>query len=270
MIRLERFLDPERPVSEIASTPLVSCTENERIRNAVAMILNGFSRIMVLDRGEMRGVVTGIDVLDFLGGGPRHQLYAKGAKGLDLPVRDIMSRDWHALGHKSTAKEALGIFHEHGREFHPVLDRNRFSGLLSEMDFIRHVDGPVGIRAEEVMDRKPIIARSDYSVPDAARMLCRGEFRFMPVVKDGFLMGVITPYDMVSYLNRGPGLNNLRKADFPVTAAMNRDVRTVDPGADLYEAAGIMGKGRASCVPVTDEGYMVGLLSRRDILDLVD
>ena len=64
MIKFERFLDSSKPVSDIADTPVVSCAEDERIRNAIAMILNGFSRIMVLDKGEIRGFLTSLDVLE--------------------------------------------------------------------------------------------------------------------------------------------------------------------------------------------------------------
>jgi CBS domain-containing protein len=269
MIKFERFLDSSKPVSEIADTPVVSCTEDERIRNAIAMILNGFSRIMVLDRGEIRGFLTSLDVLDFLGGGPKYQLYVRYSKGLDLPVDRIMNTDWDSLEKKHSVGDALRIFQKHGRDFHPIVHKNRFSGVLSEMDFLRHLNQPLGFRTEEVMDRKPIIAKGHYSIPDVAKMLCRGEFRFLPVVKEGFLLGVITPYDIISYMNRGPGLNNLRKAKSESTAAMNRDPLTIGPKDDLHEAVNLMNRKRISSVPLTDEGEMLGLITRRDVIDIL-
>ncbi len=269
MIEFERFLDLSKPVSEIADTPVVSCTEDERIRNSIAMILNGFSRIMVLDKGEIRGFLTSLDVLDFLGGGSKYQLYVRYRKGLDLPVNKIMNNEWHPLEKKHSVGDALQIFQKHGRDFHPIVHRDRFSGVLSEMDFLRHLNESLGFSAEDIMDRKPIIAKGHYSVLDVAKMLCRGEFRFLPVVRDGFLLGLVTPYDIISYLNRGPGLNNLRKANFESTAVMNRDLLTVSPKDDLHEAVRLMNSKRINSVPVTDEGEMLGLITRRDVIDIL-
>lgn len=269
MIRFERFLDSSKPVSDIADTPVVSCAEDERIRNSIAMVLNGFSRIMVLDKGEIRGFLTSLDVLNFLGGGPKYQLYVRYSKGLDLPVNRIMNTDWDSLEKKHSVGDALQVFQKHGRDFHPIVHRDRFSGVLSEMDFLRHLNEPLGFVAEEIMDRKPMIAKSHYSVLDVAKMLCRGDFRFLPVVKDDFLLGLVTPYDLISYLNRGPGLNNLRKTGFESTAAMNRDILTVGPKDDLYEAVKLMNSKRINSVPVTDEEEMLGLITRRDVIDIL-
>jgi CBS domain-containing protein len=269
MINIGNFLDPSGPASEIANTPVVSCTADERIRNSIAMVLNGFSRIMVLEKGGMKGFLTSLDVLDFLGGGSKHQLYIRYSKGLDLPVERIMRTDWHSLDKKHSVEEALRAFQKHGRDFHPIIHRDSFSGVISEMDFIRHLKGPLGFRAGDVMDRKPMTAKSHYSVKDVAKMLCRGEFRFLPVVKDSFILGLVTPYDMVSYLNRGPGLNNLRKVDFGVKAAMNRDFASVEPESDLQEAVKLMNEKNVGSIPVTDEGELAGLVTRRDIIDML-
>lgn len=269
MIELQRFLDTSMSASEIASTPVVSCSSRETVRNSVAMTLNGFSRIMVTDRGELKGYLTPLDILDFLGAGSKYQLYVRYKKGLDLPVDTIMNIEWHPIESKHTVREALDMFHKHGKEFHPVMKKDRFDGVVSEMDFLRNLNKPLGFKTEEVMDRKPIVAKDHYTVKDVAKMLTRGEFRSLPVVKDGVLMGMITPRDVIAYLNKGPGLNNLRKADFEAAAAMNRNISTVEPGFDVQRAVEVMNKKNVNSVPVADEGELLGLISRRDVLDIL-
>ncbi len=269
MISLEKLVDPKKPAYEIASTPLVSCTRNETIRNSVAMTLNGFSRIMVTERGELKGFVTSLDILDFLGGGPSHQLYVRYKKGMDLPVETIMTSEWHPLDKKHTVSDALRIFHKHGKDFHPVFQNEKFSGVVSEMDFIRQIKEKTRIRADEMMDSKPIVAKDHYNVFDVAKMLCRGEYRFLPVIKDNFLLGAVTPRDIISYLNSGVGLNNLRKADLGIKAAMNRDIHSIGPRDDIYEAIRIMNKDNLSVVPVTEETEMLGLITRRDVIGIL-
>lgn len=269
MIKLERFVDPSKPASEIANTPVVSCSESDSIRNAIAMTLNGFSRIVVSKGGEMKGFLTSMEMLDFLGAGPRYQLYVRYSKGLGLPVSSIMKTGWHPIDKKQSVMEALRMFQKHGRDFHPIMEKGRFSGIISEMDFLRHLNQPLGIKTGEVMDRKPIVVKSHYTVLDAAKMLCRGEFRFLPVVKDSFIVGVVTPYDIISYLNRGPGLNNLRKTDADSAVAMKRDFLSVEPETDLHEVVRLMNRNSLSGMPVSDEGEMLGLVTRRDVVDLL-
>lgn len=269
MISIERFIDPSGPASEIAETPITSCRVTERVRNTAGMILSGFNRIMVMDNLDIRGYVTSLDVLDFLGGGPRHQQYVGHSKGLDISVGKIMNTDFHPLDKKHSVEDALRVFQKHGNEFHPIVHNNKLFGILSERDFIRNISKPVGLSIGDFMNRKPIIAKSHYSVNDTAKMLVRGDYRFLPVIKNDFVLGVVTPHDIISYLNNGLGLDNLRKADFEVTAAMNRNFISVEPDDDVYAAVKLMNEKGIGNLPVTDEGEMMGLITRRDIVDML-
>ena len=71
MISIARYLDPSGPASGIANTPVVSCTENEKIRNSVGMVLNGFSRIpMSLDTSSPTTISMGDQAGVKIGRGP--------------------------------------------------------------------------------------------------------------------------------------------------------------------------------------------------------
>ena len=51
------------------------------------------------------------------------------------------------------------------------------------------------------MRKKPFFVREDYPIFDVAKIMVRGPYRRLPVVKDGILTGIVTPYDILKYLN---------------------------------------------------------------------
>ena len=57
--------------------------------------------------------------------------------------------------------------------------------------------------------------------------------------------------------------------DQPVAEYMQRNVSTLDPEADLYEAMEIILKQRQRLIPVLKEGEVVGVLTRTDVLNLL-
>ena len=64
-----------------------------------------------------------------------------------------------------------------------------------------------------------------------------------------------------------PPNRGLRKADHEIMAAMNRNFIGVEPDSDVFNAIRMMNENNIGNVPVTDEGEMTGLISRRDIVD---
>jgi CBS domain-containing protein len=54
-----------------------------------------------------------------------------------------------------------------------------------------------------------------------------------------------------------------------VREVMNRDVKTIEPGKSILEAAGIMNEFRIGCLVVARETRLVGILTERDILEKV-
>jgi CBS domain-containing protein len=51
-----------------------------------------------------------------------------------------------------------------------------------------------------------------------------------------------------------------------VESVMTRDVMSVQPSDSLTEAAALMRKERFGSVPVVEEGRLVGILTRSDVL----
>ena len=87
----------------------------------------------------------------------------------------------------------------------------------------------------------------------------------MPVAeRDGKVLGVVTEADIVYCLVDGNQLENVAAADFMTSPPV-----TVDVDTTLEEVMRTLQERRIVRVPVTKEGKLVGIISRRDVIQAV-
>lgn len=93
----------------------------------------------------------------------------------------------------------------------------------------------------------------------AARTIMRAEgFRHLPVVETKRVLGVITDRDV---RQRAAHLD-----DALVETAMTADPVTVSPDTTIEEAASVMLVKRIGCLPVVQNGGLVGIITTTDLL----
>jgi len=107
---------------------------------------------------------------------------------------------------------------------------------------------------------------------DAALMLRAGAVRHLLVVKDDRLVGLLTDRDiqrcapsrLVPISEEG---YNAVFEGTTVSRVMTRDPLTVSPDMPLVTAIGMMQQSRFGCLPVVENGLVVGILTRSDLVD---
>lgn len=141
----------------------------------------------------------------------------------------------------------------------------------------------------DFMETAPVTVSPDTSVEDVVRTLREHELPGVPVVDgDGRCVGIVTEADLVlpddqgdlhipHYINLFGGTvfleplgrfeQGLRKA-FASTAAdmMTSDPVTVDPDTTVQEAARLIHRPGHNRLPVVEDGRLVGLVTRLDVL----
>lgn len=265
---LERHSDMEGPVGDAVRGTVHAIPESEPVSTALELCLKGHRNIPVTDRrGEaFRGMVDSRTLLDFLGGGSLYRVLS--ARGrLDVPVGEVMRTGFRGVERSHGLGRVLEMFRESGEEAYPLLNRGRLEGLVKEGDIVGQISGRTGVSVWEVMTRKPVIARVGHPVCEVAGMLVRGGYRRLPVLRDAFLTGIVTPHDIIAYLNLKRDLTGLRRDRSELEKAMNRAVTTVGPHDDVGEAVRLMRAGGLVMLPVVDAYQLLGVLSQRDILE---
>ena len=114
--------------------------------------------------------------------------------------------------------------------------------------------------AGEIMSRPVITVRPDQSIEDAAASLSRYQVSSLPVVRDGSILGILHRHAVERAVQHG-----LKSA--PVMDYMNPGVIFVTPEEPIEKALQLTVEGRNRLVPVIEEGRLVGVISRSDLLE---
>ncbi len=268
---LNIFIDTRKPIAEICSRKLVLSQENERLRDVLNLMLaKGFRKIPIVDKpGHLKGIVTSIDILDLLGGGDKYKIFKKNKKSMDLRVEKFMTRHVRTINFKTNIKKSIEIFKREGFGLCPVADSKKILGVISDQDFVKQVNKTLGIKVYEVMVERPIIAKKGYSVYDIAKMMCRGGFRRLPVVEDDILLGIMTPTDILLYLHKNGIEDNLVLDRTRIEKVMNREPVTIREDTDLSSAINVMKKENVGGLPVVEDDELAGIITERDILEVL-
>ena len=111
------------------------------------------------------------------------------------------------------------------------------------------------MKAEDVMTTRVVTITEDQSKQQAARLLSQHRISGLPVVNaDQVVVGVVTEYDVIG------------KEGETVGEIMTRGVISVTPDTELEEVSHLLVHERIKRLPVLDQGKLVGIVSRADLV----
>jgi len=115
--------------------------------------------------------------------------------------------------------------------------------------------------ARDIMTRKVYSISPEASVQEVAQLLSRKSISGVPVIdKDAKIIGIVTEADIIGKVNR----EGLRVADI-----MSPEIITVDEETGVGEIAMLLTERKIKRVPVMQNGKLVGIVCRADIVQAV-
>jgi CBS domain-containing protein len=121
----------------------------------------------------------------------------------------------------------------------------------------------------DFMNHQPQIVTDTTNVRQAVELLLENNIIGVPVVdKDNNLVGYLSEQDCIEEM-----LNDAFYCEEPgaVSKVMQKEVLSVTPSTSIVELAQTIIKNRPKNYPVIDDGKLVGVISRTDVLQaLVD
>ena len=108
------------------------------------------------------------------------------------------------------------------------------------------------------MSADPVTVTGGDSVAEALRLMKEGNFRSLPVMKEGKLTGIVTDRD----LRTASG----KLDDLKVEQVMSHDLFTITSDTSIVEASRQLADHKIGAMPVVDDGKFVGIISSEDIL----
>ena len=125
------------------------------------------------------------------------------------------------------------------------------------------------LKVEDYMARKLLTFKPDQPMLDVVETLMKHKISGGPVVDDtGKLVGVISEGDCLKEVVKGKYLN-MPSFTGLVSEHMAKNVVTVDPGLNIFEAAKMFLEKRLRRFPVVLDGKLIGQISQKDIMKAV-
>jgi CBS domain-containing protein len=275
----------EGDIMMVAKRNVVQIPPTMTIMGAVkTMVKYRFRRLPVSDPGtnKLRGIVTVMDIVNFLGGGDKAQIIENKHRGnllsaVNEEISSIMEEEVITLHEQDTISDAIKTMLRRNVSGFPIVNEDStVVGIVSERDFVSLVANIVtGKRLSDIMSRDVVTARPDTTVEEAAQLMISNDFTRVPIVQEGVMLGVVTTSDIVNYLGSGEVFEklvtgNLHEAlGIPIKVLAREAPISVDPTLDIGEAAGLMMARNASVLSVVTNGALSGIVTERDFLGAI-
>ncbi len=126
------------------------------------------------------------------------------------------------------------------------------------------------ISVESIMTPEPLRLKASNTLADANRLMGDKHIHHIPIVdKADQLIGIISHRDVLAA--NSSSLRSERNSDYDSTLLgdiMVTDVVTISPTAGTLKAAQYIHNSRHGCLPVLDEGKLVGIVTEYDFVEI--
>jgi CBS domain-containing protein len=284
-LKAHRAKKHESEILSIAKGPVKVAAPTMPIYDAVQMMAKeGFRRLPIANPGtrHLEGIITATDVIDYLGGGQKFEIIQQKYggnffKAINEPVKLIMTQK--VVSVRATAKidDAIDKMKKSNLGGLPIVDENdSVKGIITERDIAGlFADRMSGVRVSQLMSQDVVTALPRTTVFECEKTMATQGFRRLPIVSDGKVLGIITTMDIIRFFGSGEVFKHLRSDTIIQvlnTLALEiatKPVSTIEPEADVGQAAKIMHEKDIGAVPVVKSGKLVGIITERDFFKLI-
>lgn len=223
-------------VEKYSETPVyISYAETQEYIDGLALIIH---RLGEIEDADIWFIVVKME----------NRVYVVGrSRAHNLPIHRIVAV-FGGSGHEQAASAVIK-----DKSVEEVL-------ALLKHEVQQQVERPHLIR--DIMSFPVKAVHPDMTIEEVVNILLRYGHTGVPVVKDGRLAGIISRRDVDKAMKHG-------LAHAPVKGFMTKDVVTVRPDLSWEEAQKLMVEHDIGRIPVVEDGKIVGIVSRSDVLHLV-
>lgn len=123
-----------------------------------------------------------------------------------MPLKDFAQQRVVTVDPGATARRVAELFREKNVGSVVVTDDAEPVGIITDRDVALQItatgENPDGVLAEEIMSDDLFTMDEDTKVHNALDEICKKGVRRIPLVKDGYLSGIVTVNDLVASIAR--------------------------------------------------------------------
>ncbi len=276
----------EGEILHVAKSPVITIAPTTPIYGAIqTMSKEGFRRIPVANPGTkaLEGIITATDIIDYLGGGKKFEIIQQKFggnffKAINEATRLIMTQNVVSVKTSAKISEAIDVMKEKNLGGLPVVDEeNHVKAIITERDIANlFANRASGIPVSQLMSEKVVTALSTTTIFEAEKTMTTQGFRRLPIISDGKVIGIITAMDIIRFFGSGKVFTYLRSGTIiqvlntPALEIATKEVSTIEPDADVGQAAKIMREKNIGAVPVAKNQKLVGIITERDFFKIIE
>lgn len=277
-----RIAEHEGEIMAIATRDVVVAHQTTTIIQAVEiMTREGFRRLPIVDAGthRLRGIVTGSDIIDLMGGGDKYNLVQVKHGGnflaaVNEELREIMTEHPVTMPATGSIADAVDIIVNRKIGGIPITDNDgELKGIVTERDVMMVLATEHSrYRVEDIMTSSIRVTTPDTPISKVCEKMVKCRFRRLPVVTDDVLCGIVTATDIMRYLGEGKAFEHLTTGDAaevmatPVRLLLSGELYTTTPSKNIHEVALEMLRRQVGALPVIEDSHLVGLVTEYDLV----
>ena len=275
----------EGEIMTLAKKEVISIPPTKSIKEAAEMMIeHEFRRLPVTHPGsnKLLGIVTAMDILDFLGGGSKFDIIEKKhddnfLSAINDSVKEIMTRDVISISPKYSIKESVNVMTENGIGSLPIVDKEgKLVGIVTERDFALALAGSLSNETVgDIMVKDVITTTLGTPIESCSKIMVRNNLRRIPVVEEDKLVGIVTSTDIVRFfgdkemfasMTSTSGLDVLKRQ---ISDIVKPNISVTESYVKLGDLCDLLAEKNIGGVPVVDDDKLVGIITERDILNTV-
>jgi CBS domain-containing protein len=257
---------------DIMTTKAIVVHKDDRIENVLdAMRRHNVSKLPVVDRDRLVGVISDGEVLEELGAFKNRQVEPS-----TLHVSGAMRRDFQVALPDTDLKVVIEECKKDGVGLLPVVESNpggKLVGVITKADLLKLVTHATPLK--HIMRKQLHSVQPAERLIHARRMMLEHGIERLPVLDGGRLVGILGELDIALALDDfkkkfPPEHQKHQIKNLVVEDVMRRDVVTARPDMPANQAAQLMLKEDVGGLPVTEDGERIaGMVTRTDLLRLL-
>ena len=220
---------------------------------------------------ELSGKVAALNIRDIIG-----------AKDIKTTRPSLVGKIIPELNRKSVVGEAARIMSHYRMRTLPIVQNGRVEGQISAKRIVDSINkqlvgNKIKINASNIMTSDPLVIDSHKTISAAMSIMKRRRIDHLPVVDNGYLVGIITSSDIMKLMSpserigkKSIGINDAEdRLSIEVSGLANDDVITASIDDNLMSVCDKMTRARSSYCIVNVWDEIQGIITYRDIVAML-
>ena len=255
-------------VSDVMTKDIITVDKDVNLKHVLnIMKKHEITKIPVLENKKLVGMITDNIIVYKLG-----SIRKRGIPASRLHASSVTDKEIDCISPDTEVKTILKKVGKPGPTMLCIKENDNLVGIITKADLLPLVESKKQIR--EIMNKKLNTVSSDDRVIHARRIMIDKDIARLPVINQGTLVGMISDNEISFALAKIKrsfplGKQKHRLEELLVKNVMKTPANWIDPHMIVTDVANIMLKKNVGALPIIENGKLIGIVSRTDLLNTI-